>query len=225
MTTIARTRRAFTLIELIVAVGIILVLLGLVLAVGNVVIGQSEVRQTQNMMEIIESSANEFKLIMGRDATYGEDDEPCNDDEQYDLPQGIKPTPTLQFSLFLISNNELVREMLTKIDPDSLRTVEYEIAGNEFQALDAIDPWGTSLAVIMPGRKYDLDCDPGSYERDEDGTIRTQWEELWACRDARPLFVSAGPDLKFGFGAMDDSSPEYAQDNVFSYEPYTEHSQ
>ena len=59
-------RRAFTLLELVIVIGIILVLMGLVLGVGSVVIGQSEQRQVRSSMQIIDSALLEFEQQAGR---------------------------------------------------------------------------------------------------------------------------------------------------------------
>ena len=42
-------RRAFTLLELVIVIGIILVLMGLVLGVGSLVLAQSEERQVRSL--------------------------------------------------------------------------------------------------------------------------------------------------------------------------------
>ena len=59
-------RRAFTLLELVIVIGIILVLMGLVLGVGSVVIGQSEQRQVSASMQIVDSALLEFEQQAGR---------------------------------------------------------------------------------------------------------------------------------------------------------------
>ena len=59
-------RRAFTLLELVIVIGIILVLMGLVLGVGSVVIAQSEERQVRSSMQIIDSALLEFEQQAGR---------------------------------------------------------------------------------------------------------------------------------------------------------------
>ena len=59
-------RRAFTLLELVIVIGIILVLMGLVLGVGSLVIAQSEERQVRSSMEIIDTALLEFEEQAGR---------------------------------------------------------------------------------------------------------------------------------------------------------------
>lgn len=59
-------RRSFTLLELVIVIGIILLLLGLVLGIGSIVVGQSEQRQLRATMTIIDGALSEFKSQTGR---------------------------------------------------------------------------------------------------------------------------------------------------------------
>ena len=59
-------RRAFTLLELVIVLGIILLLLGLVLGVGSIVVGQSEQRQLRASMAIVDGAIAEFESQTGR---------------------------------------------------------------------------------------------------------------------------------------------------------------
>jgi prepilin-type N-terminal cleavage/methylation domain-containing protein len=61
-----RARRAFTLLELVIVLGIILLLMGLVLGVGSIVLRQSEDRQVRATMSIVEAALLEFKQQAGR---------------------------------------------------------------------------------------------------------------------------------------------------------------
>ena len=51
-----RARRAFTLLELVIVLGIILLLMGLVLGVGSIVLRQSEDRQIRATMAIVDAA-------------------------------------------------------------------------------------------------------------------------------------------------------------------------
>ena len=62
----ARRHRAFTLLELVIVIGIILVLMGLVLGVGSLVIAQSEERQVRSSMQIVDTALVEFEQQAGR---------------------------------------------------------------------------------------------------------------------------------------------------------------
>lgn len=58
--------RAFTLLELIIVVGVIIVLLGLTLGVGSMVAAQSENRQLRATMTIVDAALAEFEAQTGR---------------------------------------------------------------------------------------------------------------------------------------------------------------
>lgn len=59
-------RRSFTLLELVIVLGIILLLLGLVLGIGSIVVGQSEQRQLRASMTIVDAAIAEFSAQTGR---------------------------------------------------------------------------------------------------------------------------------------------------------------
>lgn len=61
-----RGHRSFTLLELVIVLGIILLLLGLVLGIGSIVVGQSEQRQLRATMSIIDGALAEFSSQTGR---------------------------------------------------------------------------------------------------------------------------------------------------------------
>ena len=58
--------RGFTLLELVIVIGVILVLMSLVLGVGSIVVAQSETRQLDAVMKIVDSSLAEFEAQTGR---------------------------------------------------------------------------------------------------------------------------------------------------------------
>ena len=86
-------RRAFTLLELVIVLGIILLLMGLVLGVGSIVLRQSEDRQIRSTMAIVDAALVEFEQQAGREMVYeGSDEEYCGFsncryvDAYYDVP-------------------------------------------------------------------------------------------------------------------------------------------
>jgi prepilin-type N-terminal cleavage/methylation domain-containing protein len=73
-----RARRAFTLLELVIVLGIILLLMGLVLGVGSIVLRQSEDRQIRATMAIVDAALVEFEQQAGREIIFeGIEDEYC----------------------------------------------------------------------------------------------------------------------------------------------------
>lgn len=68
--TAASRRRAFTLLEVLIVVGVILILASLVVAVSTALLKRAEKTQTESAMNIVESAMNEYEAIMGRPLTY-----------------------------------------------------------------------------------------------------------------------------------------------------------
>ena len=63
---IRRTPRGFTLVELIVVIGVVIALLSLVLAVSTLLIQQNESRQLTNAFKVLESAVQEYEIAIGR---------------------------------------------------------------------------------------------------------------------------------------------------------------
>ena len=65
-----RARRAFTLLELLIVIGIIVILASLVLAVSSTVIRASEDRATRNTIEVLNAAVEEYERTAERRITY-----------------------------------------------------------------------------------------------------------------------------------------------------------
>lgn len=263
-------RRAFTLLELVIVLGIILLLLGLVLGIGSIVVGQSEQRQLRSTMAIVDSAIAEFEAQTGRPIVFQGDsgdvwyhvgyryDSNCNGgvgDVYYDVPcrpfdsvsaGGLGWTPEPNYSpwfdsatnrsrqwmsatIDVLEQNPTCAQMVAKADPSLVHAVQFrEGSGSSSSGLRAIDikefvdPWGSQVVILYPGRMW-VDCDANANViRDTDGTIRTRDEQKWGiCRNQRPLLVSPGPDGQIGSTSANPTSSffQYTQDNVYSYEP------
>jgi prepilin-type N-terminal cleavage/methylation domain-containing protein len=66
----ARTRRAFTLLEILIVLGLILILASLVLGVGSALLKNAERSQVQAAFATMESAFNEWEAQTGRPLTY-----------------------------------------------------------------------------------------------------------------------------------------------------------
>ena len=63
-------RRAFTLLEIMIVIGVILTLMTLVLGVGSALLRNAEKSQVESAMAILESALNEYEAQLGRQMTF-----------------------------------------------------------------------------------------------------------------------------------------------------------
>jgi type II secretory pathway pseudopilin PulG len=68
--------RAFSLLEIVVVLGVILLLAALVLAVSGSVLAASDRRETENVMRLLEQATLEWEQALGRPINYGPKAEP-----------------------------------------------------------------------------------------------------------------------------------------------------
>jgi type II secretory pathway pseudopilin PulG len=248
-----RRRGGFSLIELVVVVGVIISLISLVLAVSTLLIQANEARQLESAFANLNTAVQEYEQAIGRPLTYQDRSEqsvPGAYDIPYNINFGIAGLEAYYGTggageacncgsgfdshgweksivrLFqLLSRTESAEEVVAKLDPSLFVPVKLAnglpLPGN--QDLTAlVDPWGSAIAVVMPGRKW-RDSDAGGLDIDSDGTIRTSMEiKLGVCRNGQPLFVSAGPDGDIGcLDCAGGSSVRFEAtiDNIYSYIP------
>jgi len=209
-----RVRRAFTLLEMLVVIAVILVLLGLVLGTSTILIRRSEVRQTENALAILEAAIDEFEQSRGRPLTYGVRGDPTG--ARYDIPEldNIPYAHAILFVLDRLNSHGPSRDMIAKIDGNLLRSIagtcgtvnqipcvsggypEEEFWWTEAPRIELIDPWDSRVAVIFPGRPWQQGDDPDL--RDIDGTVRTIDEQNYLpCVNRRIRVISIGPDRKY----------------------------
>lgn len=215
------SRRAFTLVELVVTIGLVIVLAGLTLSVSVAIVQGSEARQTEMTLRLLETALREWEVQSERQVTYGKDDEPFTNDryeiqEEAAVPDEDESQRTTAELLAIISRSASARQILSRIDPDFM--IEEEDAAG-IRRMKLFDPWGKKIYCVFPGRAW---VQGDSNVRDADGTIRTQTEDLCGVAKNRQIcFVSPGPDGRLGDLSMDKESEEFqeARDNLYSYEP------
>lgn len=133
----------------------------------------------------------------------------------------------------LLQRTQSAEDIVSRIDPALILPVTKN-NGLPMDSTDSlppltkmVDPWGTPIAVVFPGRTWresDNDGSAGNGEfgpPDPDGTIRTVMETMvGVCRNGKVMFVSAGPDGLLGSRYCPDGQrKEAALDNIYSYEP------
>lgn len=209
---IVTSRRAFSLIELMVVVGIIVLLVGLTVGVSTILNQKSESRQVELTMELLDKALTEWEVTAERSISYGTDGIPTGAVyaiQEVPVTDGHELTHLI---IEVLNKNEAAKAMLSAIDPRFLKLED----GTE---LTLFDPWDNDFVAIFPGRLWVQAVD-GSSPRDADGTIITPFEEVFgSCVNKRICFVSAGPDGEFGdiSAAVTTDDYKYSQDNIYSY--------
>ena len=238
-----RHTRAFTLIEMVVVIGIIALLAALTLGISNSVIRNSEVGQTTDALKLLEMALQEWELEKGRQITFDGYIPIQNGvydvyamDENIAAPSGFTGVDNedmlesmehrIEHLIEVLLQSEPAKEILAKISPDLFTEDEHGKL--------VVDPWGTPIGVVFPGRDF-VDAypndDPSSEyaykDESNDLTVRDQAEDgLGSCLNLRPYFVSAGPDRLWGYlyqaanGFGDETLRESVRDNIYSYEPF-----
>jgi len=230
-----RIRRAFTLVELLVVIGIVVLLAGLTIAVGPAVFGKSDERLVQNTLTLLDQAMTEWQNEGQKMLSWGVDDTPIG--YRFDVQASDTPDDQLVDALNRIARNDVARGILAQIDPDFLQG---DVAATTVTITGLEDPWGTPFYIVHPGmvgtdyeKLYSI-ASGGTL--DTDGTVFVDqviaaemgltnaeaYEEIYGrCKNRRVLFVSAGPDGDFGSlapGAL-EAEHEATHDNLYSYPP------
>ena len=231
--------RGFTLIELVVVIAIILLLLGLTLSAGLAIRKQSEVRETENILRLLDTAMQEWQRIAERPLSWGEDDPDTG--ASYDLQGKIGALPitpeilVITELLEVINRPDSVKNIIAQIDSDFIFryvTEQYPawIKPKDENDMDGftggitvLDAWGWPIYATHPGRVANpdvflVDDMPTLYPIDEDGTVNTYNEGIYGTSINRTVvFVSAGPDGEFGkLNSLNEIEFEQTKDNIFS---------
>lgn len=235
-----RARRAFSLLEIVVVLGIILVLVGLVMAVSGSLTANAERRAVENAFAVLDSAVHAWQQEMGREMTfkrtqvvtgYTTDPTTLDHDGNTNTPMitlayDVLELPTAQANtqnrtfLDALMLSEEARAILANLPEKTLRNAGFN-AGTQQPIQELVDPWGQPIRVVFPGRTWGEGTGPDTGVADLDGTVRSVQENvLGACLDRRIRFVSAGPDGAFGDITQPSSSTLYknAGDNIESYQ-------
>jgi prepilin-type N-terminal cleavage/methylation domain-containing protein len=219
--------RGFTLVELLVVIGVIAMLAGLVLAVGSGVFRRAERTLTESAMVHLGQAIDEFELQRGQALVFNRRLGVSESDPQdglafhdlNELPPGfVNEAYIMPRLIALLAANNAAASMLREIPPDLLRPEEKRWADGAITRLNLRDAWGEQLAVVPCGRAATRSeimqareslrtagstrsADPLQLGIDLlDGTVRTtdEWSLNTGCVGRRWLFISRGPDRLLG---------------------------
>ncbi|NNM25708.1 MAG: type II secretion system protein [Phycisphaerales bacterium] len=241
-------RPAFTLVEMLIAIGVVILLAAITVSASIALIQKSEVRQTDSTITVLDLAMSEWEAQSDRKLTW------TDGTLAADLADGTPHVYTLTEVLRTIRRSGAVAPILAQIKPEFVYTYGVDepdpppwialgtpgdpdpnaaaaggAIGNFTNELAVLDAWGTPIRAVHPGRLANV----GSGETAQaDGTIlidTSAWygvETIYGPAENRRIrFVSAGPDGQFGDLRAEDGTPEHeaAHDNVVSYPVEDEH--
>jgi type II secretory pathway pseudopilin PulG len=174
----SRVRRAFSLLEIVVVLGVILLLAALVLAVSGSVLAASERRETENVIRLLEQATTEWEQALGRPINYGPKAEPglTTGTPARDVYEESFPGSWMSCVLMQrFGENERTRDIVSKI-PETYsrrwRTGDPALPGAWASTAIATNPnrmpnptgtvrvplvldaWGFRIGVCFPGRPW-----------------------------------------------------------------------
>ena len=189
---------AFTLVEMIITIGVIVILTALTVSATVALSRRSEVTQTEQMLRLLDMAVQEWETKADRKITWGQADVPYTGatyDMQHNTPHVFTTTEVLR----RIRTSDAVRSFLAQIQDEFLYT--YDSGGvtppwlpttpdpadpdpNKAQAridflnavwdgeLAVLDPWGMPVRATHPGRVADYSAfGDDTTAADPDGTI------------------------------------------------------
>lgn len=170
-----KQRRAFTLLELVIVIGIILILMGLALAVTSSVLASNDRRTMENTFKMLDQALDSWQSQMGREMTFGRRVVPgggtntpdftlaaTGPSASYDIyEENFNTTYAICVVIEKLSASPDAMEVLSRIPATSLRTVPVNglaIVGEPIPAT-----WSSTTAQTDPNQMpYPVAANPNA---------------------------------------------------------------
>lgn len=140
-----RPRRGFTLLELVIVVGVILVLMGLALGVGSMVVAQSETRQLNATMTIVDSAMSEFENQTGRPLVF---EGAYQAGSVYRYDHVGHPAVEYEYGGNAPADFGVYYDVPYRPFQDQRFTLDLEDGGFGWNTLDVCTPWRDELGLV-----------------------------------------------------------------------------
>ncbi len=240
-----RSAKGFSLVEMTVVIGLIVLLAGLTLSGSAAVLRHSEQRQTRTVLAQLDTAITEWELHADRKLSWLQ--VPPDSFADYNARDVHSNTPEVLIitEIFdVVMRSATIRKMIAGIDPEFVyqynddtapwldeQSEKGQVNDRFLGSVTVLDAWGTPIYATHPGRVWTEGDLEGPYKHypDPDGTIRTYNEENYGIApNRRIVFVSAGPDGLFGTpdefpdlsgDVLTDARDEASMDNIYSIPP------
>lgn len=213
---------AFTLMELMIVIGLVIVLTSLTIVVGKSVIGQGKIRHTEVILQNLDSILTEYEAEIGSMPTWNPD--AYIEAGKFTTSGGGIVRPEAAVLIAEVRGITGVDNILKAIPPDNVvpRNQIYENLvhegtytssdiNNNISAdnrLSVTDAWGMEILYVHPNDTVAVTGE-GIDNFDGYGTPVSN----------RPYFISAGPNMLFAEQLSPDTrDDDAAWDNLYSYE-------
>lgn len=233
MTRTARpTRNGFTLLEMLVVVGVMVLLIALITGVGVTVLRGRETAATNNLLVTLDRALDEYKLRVGSFPAY------VPEDYQYVPGEAVDQSETEYFrdyqgkthprrpdaAVFIKQAIQVPEcaEIIRGIDQRFLVLTVTDESSSDRKKNDVTPSVVDSWAKGGWGKPWDPVAENHLvyYVHPDNALAQALFGR---CKNRRPYFVSSGPDGKYGLraGEAPDASQDEVEgaleDNVYSY--------
>ena len=150
--------RSFTLVEMLITIGIIVILAALTVSASVALMSKSEVDRTKTILTLLDIAMQEWEMTADRKLMWGVDPDPFDDVHPFEISDGSPHVFTLSQVLSVIRRTDRVRDILSRIEPDLMYTYDQSQPIPPWLPVnpDVDDPdpflgWGNPRAIVEMG--------------------------------------------------------------------------